>query len=132
MNEFKREERYVVFKLSKLHSDEFVRSKQLKHLDSAYLSDARVDCVVVEADWPEYELVWNMLEARITGSPFADHTKCHEIGRVQAEQMDTLKAECDSLKAELSKALTFIESVRSVPSSYFQDRLAEFRAQQST
>jgi hypothetical protein len=65
--EFKREERYIVFKLSKLHTDELVRAKQLKTLKNAFVEDARVDCVVIESDWPEYEPVWAMIEARVTG-----------------------------------------------------------------
>ena len=27
----------------------------------------RLDCVVVEVDWPEYEPTWEAIEARITG-----------------------------------------------------------------
>ena len=67
MNEFKREERYVVFKLSKLDKNEFVRGKQLDCLGNSFIADARVDCLVVESDWPEYEPAWSMLERRITG-----------------------------------------------------------------
>jgi hypothetical protein len=67
-SEFKREERYIVFKLSKLHTDELVRQKQLNALNNAFIGDARVDCVVIESDWPEYEPAWAMIEARMIGS----------------------------------------------------------------
>ena len=46
--EFKREERYQVIKIK---------------------TGKPVDCVVVEADWPEYEIVWKMIEARMNGKP---------------------------------------------------------------
>ena len=73
-NEFQREERYVVFKISKLDSDAFVKAKQLEVLNNSFLEDARVECVVVEADWPEYERVWTMIEARVTGKVSAVDT----------------------------------------------------------
>ena len=47
MEEFKREERYIVLKLSRLPEDE-----------ASYLRDcmqsAMIDCVVIEKDWPEF------------------------------------------------------------------------------
>lgn len=46
--EFKREKRYQVIKLK---------------------TGRPVDCVVVEADWPEYEIVWKMIEDRMAGKP---------------------------------------------------------------
>ena len=67
-NEFQREERYVVFKISKLDSNAFVKAKQLEALNNSFFEDARVECVVVEKDWPEYEPVWQMIERRVTGA----------------------------------------------------------------
>lgn len=65
MNAFAREERYIVIKRSH-HSAE-----QLDQLgDAMFLSGiGQVRAVVVEADWPEYEPVWQMIEARVTGKP---------------------------------------------------------------
>lgn len=64
MSEFKREERYMVLKLSRLPSDE-----------AEYLRDcmksAMVECVVIEKDWPEFEPTWAAIEARMTGQPSA-------------------------------------------------------------
>ena len=56
MNEFVREGRYIVFKVS--HLDE----EQIELLERVQreLPTLR-DCVVVEADWPEYEKVWAMI-----------------------------------------------------------------------
>jgi seryl-tRNA synthetase len=70
--EFQREDRYIVIKR--------------KDLDTAFRSDVRqqfytalhrLNChdvlipqrkfLVIESDWPEYEIVWQMIEARMTG-----------------------------------------------------------------
>jgi hypothetical protein len=50
---FQREERYIVTKIK---------------------TGKRVDCVVVEADWPEYEIVWRMIQDRMEGKPPANKT----------------------------------------------------------
>lgn len=58
--EFKREDRFIVIKRKHL------QPRQLEAL-SAYLQSLRirpVEAVVVESDWPEYETVWKMIEAR--------------------------------------------------------------------
>lgn len=62
---FLREDRYIVLKLNRLLKDEaeYLRDCQSK---------AMVDCVVVEHDWPEYHLVWAMLEHRMAGKPVPD------------------------------------------------------------
>lgn len=60
--EFRREARYYTIKRKHLTADQ-------EHQLRAFLADASietVDCVVVESDWPEYEPVWSMLEARCT------------------------------------------------------------------
>ena len=74
-NEFTREERYIVFKLSDVE-------KYLTAADRTYLAmmkneiDAGRDCankppfkgLIVESDWPEYEPTWWAIEARVTGA----------------------------------------------------------------
>ena len=73
--EFKREERYIVFKLSDVE-------RYLTAADRSYLAmmkneiDAGRDCankppfkgLIVESDWPEYEPTWRAIEARVTGA----------------------------------------------------------------
>jgi len=49
MSEFKREKRYQVIKLSN--------------------PNWKGSCVVVEDDWPEYEIVWKMIQDRVEGKP---------------------------------------------------------------
>ena len=74
-NEFTREDRYIVFKLSDVE-------RYLTDADRAHLAmmkneiDAGRDCankppfkgLIVESDWPEYEPTWKAIEARVTGA----------------------------------------------------------------
>lgn len=69
MTEFKREERYIVVKRSRLSADEERRIMAALPINGAALTN----CVVIESDWPEYEPVWAMLRARVMGDK--------EIGR---------------------------------------------------
>lgn len=73
--EFKREERYIVFKLSDVE-------RYLTDADRSHLAmmkneiDAGRDCankppfkgLIVESNWPEYEPTWKAIEARVTGA----------------------------------------------------------------
>lgn len=62
---FKREERYIVVKRKSLTA---IQETALRaHI--ARLGIETVECVVVESDWPEYEHVWDMIEARCEGAP---------------------------------------------------------------
>lgn len=67
---FIREERYIVVKLKDLHcADANVSAMHEKALRD-FLAENDIptrECVVVESDWPEYETVWQMIEARVTG-----------------------------------------------------------------
>lgn len=63
--EFVREGRYIVVKPD--YEDD-IRTERLRN----YIEEMcfhTPDCVVVEADWPEYEPVWRMIEARVIGNP---------------------------------------------------------------
>jgi len=65
--EFKREVRYIVIKLKDINQN---TQRQLHN----FMQDLEIpsrDCVVVESDWPEYEPVWKMIEARMTGKALA-------------------------------------------------------------
>lgn len=66
--QFQREERYVVVKISKMHPHPNFREKHLRALKSEH-EDALVDCVVVERDWPEFPHTWAAIERRVTGRP---------------------------------------------------------------
>lgn len=61
---FEREERYIVVKLTDLEA------AGQSHAMQEWLRNYHIptrDCVVVEADWPEYEPTWKAIEARVTG-----------------------------------------------------------------
>ena len=74
--EFKREDRYYVIKLK---------------------TCSKVEAVVIEKDWPEYELVWQMIEARMTGQnmvlllpPIADRFRELEAELANAKDLAEL------------------------------------------
>jgi hypothetical protein len=64
MSEFKRQERYIVIKLANLTSRQHEKLPGM--MDS--FASACVNSAVVESDWPEFEPVWRMIEARATGT----------------------------------------------------------------
>lgn len=71
-NEFMREERYIVFKMSDLGNS--LKGDEIRRLAREYAEQRRLkgkkplECVVVEKDWPEYEPTWKAIEARVTGA----------------------------------------------------------------
>jgi hypothetical protein len=70
---FQREDRYIIIKRSDLINLPGWASNQLDDALEAVryaregLGKQPLQAVVVEADWPEYETVWKMLEARVKG-----------------------------------------------------------------
>ena len=77
-NEFTREARYAVLKsadvmqcltVSELIELRRIQAKVGEHRTG--IGKPPLDCVVVEADWPEYEPTWKAIEARVTGIQLA-------------------------------------------------------------
>lgn len=73
--EFKREPRYIVFKLKDAHA--YLKAAEIRQLEKigstiavnrAFHGKPPFNAVVVEQDWPEFDLVWSMIEARMTGT----------------------------------------------------------------
>ena len=69
--EFKREERYIVLKKTDLNNFD-LSGRLMKNLEEIcdtvnYFRGLKgpVECVVVEKDWPEYEVVWKLIEDRV-------------------------------------------------------------------
>ena len=55
---FQREERYIVIKRKHLTDEDSLRN---------FLAQNKIptiESVVIESDWPEYEVVWSMIEER--------------------------------------------------------------------
>lgn len=74
--QFKREERYLVIKRSRIYADAPDAGPILEKKLRAAIRDcagenALVNCVVVEHDWPEHETVWKMIQARCEGRTLA-------------------------------------------------------------
>lgn len=93
MSEFQREERYIVLKLSRLPAREAAYLRAIQ-------KDAIVESVVVEADWPEYDLVWLMLENRMSGKPVPDFNAVRCVDELKhriSEFEDLLQLSLDSL-----------------------------------
>ena len=72
--EFTREARYVVLKnadimqcltVNELIALRRIEAKVGEH--RAEIGKPPLECVVVEADWPEYEPTWKAIEARVAG-----------------------------------------------------------------
>ena len=70
--EFKREERYIVFKVADLGNS--LKGDEIRQLAREYAEQRRLkgksplECVVVESDWPEYEPTWKAIETRVAGA----------------------------------------------------------------
>ena len=74
-NEFKREERYIVFKVSDVEEhftpgekQQLARLVEVQRVGREETGKPLLRCVVVESDWPEYEPTWQAIEARVTGA----------------------------------------------------------------
>ena len=87
MPEFKREIRYVVLKIS--HMDETQKDILPRLLEINGFNP--VAGLVVETDWPEYEVVWNMIEARMKGEGCDKHDLLFENSRLK-KRIKTLEA----------------------------------------
>ena len=79
MSEFKRESRYVVFKIKDIHA--YLSAAQIGALQTAgetiatgraIVGKPPFNAVVVEQDWPEFEMVWDAIEARMTPNVLAN------------------------------------------------------------
>lgn len=98
-NEFMREERYIVFKISdlgnSLKGDEIRRLAQEYAEYRQWLGKKPLECVVVESDWPEYEPTWKAIEARVTGAQPAPSARITALYPV----ISWLRNGCDPMKA---------------------------------
>ena len=93
MSDFKREERYIVVKLKHLAGLQQVPLRNFLRENHV----PQIECVVVEHDWPEYHLVWAMIEHRMAGKPvpnFNDWRRADELQQrltVADERADLLE-----------------------------------------
>ena len=128
MSEFKREDRYIVVKLKHL------AGLQVAPLRN-FLRENRVpqiECVVVEHDWPEYQLVWAMIEHRMAGKPVPDFNLWRRADALQAlltaadERADTATSLIQRIVANFDTEIECYEDI--APNDLEHDQvLAEMR-----
>lgn len=79
---YHREDRYIVIKRKDLDGiPDHLRHEIVNAIKAAELPQR--DFVVVESDWPEYHLVWAMLEHRMAGKPVPDFNACRHADELQ-------------------------------------------------
>jgi len=92
--EFHREDRYIVIKHKDLGNVPVAYREHLVRPLFALQAHLPVrECVIVESDWPEYETVWQMIEARVTGVTPAGVERSIQAKRVSNCPADRL-AQC--------------------------------------
>lgn len=110
MSDFNREERYIVIKMKDLKYAS-AENKLLRVLQDAGIPTRR--CVVVEADWPEYETVWKMIEARCSGRPSEIAALAEQVEKIRAA-LDIAHAHADSL-ADSPEEMRIVNAARLLP-----------------
>ena len=107
MSEFKREDRYIVIKRSDMDKApaDLRRSfsGQCRKLHESMLTSGAParSFVVVEHDWPEYHLVWAMLEHRMAGKPVPDFNTWRRADELQ-QRLNAADQRIDELLAEVA------------------------------
>lgn len=102
--EFEREDRYAVIKYKKLTNHQWTLVPELLEK----FDKARVDCVVVEKDWPEYHLVWAMLEHRMSGKPVPDFNLWRKADELQ-QRLTAAEQRNAALIDLIQKAHTWVD-----------------------
>lgn len=142
-NEFMREERYIVFKLSDV--ERYLTDKDRANITMMKMEiDAGRDCankppfkgLIVEADWPEYEPTWKAIEARVTGAQPAPSVPTESIGKMLAQAMEVAVANganSVSMPDELVEVAAWLSGVQPNPANgqtrAVRDVIAERRRQ---
>ena len=112
MSEFKREERYIVIKLKRLTARQCAMVQRV--FPSIEL--ACVTAAVVEKDWPEYPMVWAMIEHRMAGKPVPDFNLWRQADALTAQRDQGMAREAELLEQRDSLANEMFD---------LQQRLAE-------
>lgn len=97
MTDFKREERYIVVKIKDVGATRLGALRQFLEVKGIPTRE----CVVVEPDWPIYEIVWHLVERLATGQRLPFMTD---------DDPDKLKAERDALAAHVAALVEWADS----------------------
>ena len=126
MSKFKREERFIVIKRKYLTAESrFYDSTEQElrvWLDKHCIPTS--ECVVVESDWPEYETVWSMIDARIEGrlTPYqvleqqVHALRQHKTDYIEAAEgtRRALEAEAQALRDEVAALRQDMERLNAI------------------
>ncbi len=111
VSEFKREDRFIVLKRKDLEAlNHFQKAALAVALEKIQNHLPARQYVVVESDWPEYEFVWEMIQARVEGKPNritaleADNAKLRAVAEA-ARLLSNNHSPLDPYVYELNKAL---------------------------
>jgi hypothetical protein len=113
VSEFKRENKYIVIKLSKLNDNPILRNKQLNELN--FFSDAFVESVVVESNKPEYQDVWAMVQARIEGKVNELNSLRQQLTKPADDTITVSKAEWEVVRSAMFKLAAQMAMKQNMP-----------------
>ena len=120
--EFKREPRYVVLKikdvLAHLSACEIDRLQEFgEKCADGRNSEGKppLNAVVVEQDWPEFDLVWQMIEARMTGQQYA------LLLPPIADRFSELERQRDALLAGVETATRILREIAEASDCDYED-----------
>lgn len=115
MNNFKRENRYVVFKRQNLSH---AQGKVLHSIESELCPDGNVkECLVVEHDWPCYDAAWNMIVKLSAGKfsdPYAEIKQLRERVKELEKELKESEDDLDAAEQQLSSYENALEEVQAV------------------
>ena len=108
-NEFTREERYIVFKLSDLGNP--LKGDEIRKLAREYaehleqLGKKPLDYVVIAADWSEYGPTWKAVEARVPGPLCVPeesdiHTAARSMNLELIRERDALRVKVEAMEKQ--------------------------------
>jgi len=101
MSEFKREDRYIVIKRSDLEKvPAGYWSSLIEPIGALRAHLPHRECLVIESDWPEYEVAWKMIEHRMAGKPVPNFNDWRRADELQ-QRLTAADQEVDDLRAEL-------------------------------
>jgi hypothetical protein len=113
MTNFQREKRYIVIKKTDLEAIQISLAPVEKQSFNNVLDElakyrdvvgkAPLECVVVEKDWPEFELVWKLIEARMTGTQYPDIKLNHTTEELEQACENSFSNGVDAAHAGVQK-----------------------------
>jgi hypothetical protein len=112
VKKFERENRYIVIKRSDLKKVPVTyRSTMITPMFNLLPHLPRRECVVVESDWPEYEIVWAMIEHRMGGKPVPDFDRVSAENLALQQRLTVQDQREDDLKGLLRQAKLAVDDV---------------------